>query len=153
MSEKTRHDQETLDNIFKAIDKEPGKITSGVRFKQRVINLLSNTFFEIFIRTIPFLVLAVLLLHIVTTVSAKRTKFEVVSHHVEENALYVTVTGGKIDPKTSYMVSEDGLVTISPTVDKKTNTAVFDFDGAQYNVYISSKDGRTIQILVSGNTP
>lgn len=153
MRDKIRNEQETLDNIFKAIDKEPEKITSKVLFKQRIINLLSNRVFEIIIRTIPFLVLAVLLFHIFTTVSSKNAKFEIASHHVEGNALYITVTGAKIDPDTSYMVSDDGLVTIRPDVDKKTNTAVFEFDGAQYNVYLCSKDGREIHILVSGNTP
>ena len=152
MGKDIKREDRTLDNILKAIDADPVKISFGVRLKQWFIKLISNKKFAVAIRIVPIIVLVILLVHTFVSVSkiGNRT-LSIKEHHVEDGYLYITVEKASIDPERSFMESTEGESVLKPTVKGiRENIAVFKFDGNSYNIYLYSTDGRSLQLLVDG---
>lgn len=152
MGKDIKREDRTLDNILKAIDADPVKISFGVRLKQWFIKLISNKKFAIAVRIVPIIVLVILLVHTFVSVSkiGNRT-LSIKEHHVEDGYLYITVEKASIDAERSFMESTEGETVLKPTVKGiRENIAVFKFDGNSYNIYLYSTDGRSLQLLVDG---
>jgi hypothetical protein len=152
MGKDIKREDRTLDNILKAIDADPVKISFGVRLKQWFIKLISNKKFAVAIRIVPIIVLVILLVHTFVSVSkiGNRT-LSIKEHHVEDGYLYITVEKASIDAERSFMESTEGESVLKPTVKGiRENIAVFKFDGNSYNIYLYSTDGRSLQLLVDG---
>lgn len=152
MGKDIKREDRTLDNILKAIDADPVKISFGVRLKQWFIKLISNKKFAVAIRIVPIIVLVILLVHTFVSVSkiGSRT-LSIKEHHVEDGYLYITVEKASIDAERSFMESTEGESVLKPTVKGiRENIAVFKFDGNSYNIYLYSTDGRSLQLLVDG---
>ncbi len=152
MGKDIKREDRTLDNILKAIDADPVKISFGVRLKQWFIKLISNKKFAVAIRIVPIIVLVILLVHTFVSVSkiGNRT-LSIKEHHVEDGYLYITVEKASIDAERSFMESTEGESILKPTVKGiRENIAVFKFDGNSYNIYLYSTDGRSLQLLVDG---
>ncbi len=152
MGKDIKREDRTLDNILKAIDADPVKISFGVRLKQWFIKLISNKKFAVAIRIVPIIVLVILLVHTFVSVSkiGNRT-LSIKEHHVEDGYLYITVEKASIDAERSFMESTEGESVLKPTVKGiRANIAVFKFDGNSYNIYLYSTDGRSLQLLVDG---
>ena len=150
MARDTKREDKTLDNILKAIDAEPVKISKGTRFKQSLIRLTSNRIFAFSVKLIPFAVLFVLLLHIILSSSHGALRgLSLVGHQVKDGHLYVTVSNASIDAEKSYMESSDGEKIIHPELEGiRENIAVFEYDGKEYNIFLYSTDGRSLQMLI-----
>ena len=153
MGRDIERESRTLDNIFRAIDAEPVKIPFSIRIKQWFIKLISNKLFAVVIKTVPIHVLLILLLHTVVSVSKIGNRaLSIKEHHVEDGYLYITVEKASIDAEQSYMEATNGDTVLHPEVKGiRQNIAVFKFDGNSYNIYLSSTDGRTLQLLIDGN--
>ena len=152
MSKEMNRESRTLDNIMKAIDAKTVQIPLCVRIKQWFLKLLSNRIFSIAVKSIPILVLLILLFHTFASVSKiGNRELNIKEHHVEDGYLYITVANASIDEEQSYMEATNGDTVYHPTLKGiRDNTAVFKFDGNSYNVYLYSTDGRTLQLLVDG---
>ncbi len=152
MGKDIKREDRTLDNILKAIDAEPVKISFGVRLKQWFIKLISNKKFAVAIRIVPIIVLVILLVHTFVSVSKIGNRnLAIKEHHVEDGYLYITVEKASIDAERSFMESTEGESILKPTVKGiRENIAVFKFDGNSYNIYLYSTDGRSLQLLVDG---
>ncbi len=152
MGKDIKREDRTLDNILKAIDADPVKISFGVRLKQWFIKLISNKKFAVAIRIVPIIVLVILLVHTFVSVSKIGNRnLAIKEHHVEDGYLYITVEKASIDAERSFMESTEGESVLKPTVKGiRENIAVFKFDGNSYNIYLYSTDGRSLQLLVDG---
>ncbi len=152
MSKEMKRESRTLDNIMKAIDAKPVHIPWRIRVKQWYLKLLSNRIFAITVKSIPILVLLILLFHTFASVSKiGNREFNIKEHHVEDGYLYITVENASIDEEQSYMVATNGDTVYHPTLKGiRDNTAVFKFDGNSYNIYLYSTDGRALQLLIDG---
>lgn len=149
MSDNNR-EQNTLNNILKAIDLEPIEVSEATIRKQKFIRFISNRWVNILACLIICAVLSILITHLIGAIRDQRTEFSIKDHYIEGESFILSVDGGLIDADKSYMVNTSNDVTVHPYVNPKGDKATFSYHGGEYNVYVVSRKGECIYFILSG---
>lgn len=83
------------------------------------------------------------------TGNAMTSKVTVVEHHLEDNSFTMILSGENIDYGSIYCKKLDGTVIIPSIVNAEEGRVVIPFDGDSLNIYITCKDGKVVQALLS----
>lgn len=73
----------------------------------------------------------------------------VVNHQLLDNAFEMILSGQNIDYTGIYCKKLDGTIVIPNKLDESQGLVVIPFDGDSLNIYITCKDGRVVQALLS----
>lgn len=73
----------------------------------------------------------------------------VVQHHLENDIFYITMSGDEIDYEHIEIIDPAGNSVPMISVDPKSKTLVFPFEGDELNIIIPDKDGKELHLLLS----
>lgn len=145
--------EKMLSDIFKALDKAPGKTSIKAAKKASRKRFFKDNF--LIIVTAAAIVITLILPFLfpkstaVVSVDSMDRKLSVASSEMTGDSFKISFSGAKIDADSSYMLDNDDNYVYPSEYDKLTNTIVFPYDSEEYNIFIYDIYGRSIHLLLT----
>lgn len=146
--EDNNRDDELLKNIMETVDLRPVKLSNGRKRKLAFIKFASGTVVRGICHAIIILVLIMLVTHLLSY-NYRADDFRVARNYLKDGVFYMEFDGGYPDPSQCYMEATDGSIASMLRYDKFHNRLSFDCDEKEYNIYVVSKEGKSLQMIFS----
>lgn len=145
---------ELLQNIFEGANRPKNTIPFDKIILQRKLDLLSdNLIFWVALFLFAITLVAPLFFpHPSFKVSVDPSvsrHLGVNSHRVEDGCFYVSITGGDVDPVSSYMLSDSDEKIFVKDFNKGDNELIFPYNAVEYNIYIYDYNGNMLHLLLA----
>lgn len=144
----------TLQNIFEGSEVKPNTTS----FDVILLRTISNT---TLVRVCKIISVIMLVLVIASPLAFRNnsnlkvknspvtSNVTVTDHSLENNRFVMTLSGDNVDYGGIYCKKLDGTVVIPLEANASTGRVIIPFDGDSLNIYITCKDGKVIQALLS----
>lgn len=143
-----------LKNVFEASDIKPNKSS----FDVILLRTIAST---TLVRTCKWIAIAMLVLVIGSPLAFKThntfsvsdmnstSQVTVVNHRLDGDRFEMTLSGENIDYTGIYCKKNDGSIVFPILSSEKEHIVIIPFDGDSLNIYITCKDGKVVQALLS----
>lgn len=145
---------ETLQNVFAACEQPPNTIPFDKLILRQKLNTKSYS-----IRM--WISLAILILTFFAPLLLKSSTFKItypehvscdinlIEHHVQDNLLFLTVSGDTVDYERIYMETANADVYSPISYDAESGVIILPYPKGECNIYIPDHSGNTLHLLIS----
>ncbi|MCR5330717.1 MAG: hypothetical protein K6E62_05965 [Lachnospiraceae bacterium] len=144
---------QTLQNVFKSLDKKPNTIPFDKLVLRNAVN-------RTYIKTGLCVSLALLLLILLAPLSFINREFKVeytglkqtivvTDHHLEGDTFVMNLSGIQIDYDDIYARLPDGTFVFPVSADAESGVVVFPYEGTELNIFVPDINGKMLHAILS----